>query len=280
MQDSNYVVYVHKDAEGNVRYVGSGRLKRAKEAHPKSYRGIKYLEFVEEHGQLTPEIVCCGLTKDESLSLEISTYDKCVQLGFLLNKKRPHHFKGLPSVEHLNSILYYDETSFSCLRWKVKTSNNKCKKDSAAGFTNEDGYNIVKIDKKRYSAGRLILKMHGFEVGDHDVVDHLNGQRNDDRLCNIRVVTSAENSRNRARIQNTDKELPNGVSIHKGAVTARLVDPSAFTESGRNKELYKSFGIKRYGYDEALRLAIEARIQMVKDLEERLGVVYTERHGT
>lgn len=111
-------------------------------------------------------------------------------------------------------------------------------------------------------------------------MDHLNGQRNDDRLCNIRVVTSAENSRNRARIQNTEKELPNGISIHKGAMTARLVDPSAVNKSGRYKELYKSFGIKRYGYDEALRLAIEARTQMLKELQERLGIVYTERHGT
>ena len=75
MQDNNYVVYIHKDKEGNVRYVGSGRLKRAKENHAKSYRGAKYREFVEKHGKLSTDIVCCELTKEESLSVEISKMD-------------------------------------------------------------------------------------------------------------------------------------------------------------------------------------------------------------
>lgn len=161
MQDNNYVVYIHKDKEGNVRYVGSGRLKRAKENHAKSYRGAKYREFVEKYGKLSTEIVCCELTKEESLSVEISTYDKYVNCGFLLNDKRPYHHQGVPSKEYLNGILYYDELSFSCLRWKVTTSNKKGKKNAPAGCISDNGYNMVKIDKRRYPAGRLILKMQG-----------------------------------------------------------------------------------------------------------------------
>lgn len=76
MIDNNYVVYFHKDTEGRIRYVGSGRIKRAKESHAKSSRGLQYEKFVEEYGRLNLQIVREGLSKEESLKIERQLFEK------------------------------------------------------------------------------------------------------------------------------------------------------------------------------------------------------------
>jgi hypothetical protein len=57
----------------------------------------------------------------------------------------------------------------------------------------EKPYGITLIDGKRVLMHRLILS----ELNDTDFVDHINGNRLDNRKCNLRVCTKSQNAMNR-----------------------------------------------------------------------------------
>lgn len=68
-------------------------------------------------------------------------------------------------------------------------------KGSIAGSVNNNGYKVMFIDSVRYSCHRLAwLYFHGEWP---NVIDHINGDRADNRICNLRNVTVVENARNR-----------------------------------------------------------------------------------
>lgn len=77
---------------------------------------------------------------------------------------------------------------------------------SVAGTIESHGYRHVLIDGKTHKAHRIIWLMvygewveyPGFEI------DHINGDRADNRLCNLRKVTKSANQRNASqRVNNT-----------------------------------------------------------------------------
>jgi hypothetical protein len=53
----------------------------------------------------------------------------------------------------------------------------------------------VKVDDKTYNIHRIIWKLAtGFDPAEE--IDHINGNRSDNRLCNLREATHGENRRN------------------------------------------------------------------------------------
>jgi len=59
------------------------------------------------------------------------------------------------------------------------------------------GYSAVSVDGVEYLAHRIIWKM---VMGDEPMMlDHINGDRGDNRLANLRVASCAENIRNSKR---------------------------------------------------------------------------------
>lgn len=69
------------------------------------------------------------------------------------------------------------------------------------GCPNNGGYVKIHIDGKYYSAHRLVwLLVHG-EIPEYPTweIDHVNGDRGDNRLKNLRKVTKSDNQRNGAR---------------------------------------------------------------------------------
>src|SRR5690606_11618117 len=74
-----------------------------------------------------------------------------------------------------------------------------------------DGYREVGIDGRLYKAHRVIWLYIAGEWPDE--IDHINGDRSDNRFANLRAVSRAENMRNKRSYKN-NRSGQNGVSWH------------------------------------------------------------------
>jgi hypothetical protein len=96
--------------------------------------------------------------------------------------------------KRLKEVLDYDPDT-GVFTWKVQT-NFRIPINSVAGKLNTRGYRSIKIDKKDYLAHRLVwLYVHG--EWPPQLIDHINGDKLDNRLCNIRCATYSQNNTNR-----------------------------------------------------------------------------------
>lgn len=99
------------------------------------------------------------------------------------------------SKDELYELFSYDPTTGE---FKYKTENKyrvQQKVGNLAGCVNKHGYRYIKIKGTPYKAARLaFLYMTGaWPAGE---VDHINGDKGDDRFDNLRDLPSIDNSRN------------------------------------------------------------------------------------
>ena len=100
--------------------------------------------------------------------------------------------RELLELAELKRTLFYGlDTGEFC--WLV-SPNRKIKIGDTAGSINSHGYVHIQINKKFYKAHRLAW----FYVTGKwpEQIDHINGVRTDNRICNLRDVTSQMNTHN------------------------------------------------------------------------------------
>lgn len=97
------------------------------------------------------------------------------------------------------------------LYWENVTSN-RVKKDSIAGTLTEHGYRFISVNKKRIYVHRLIFFI--FNGYYPKYVDHINLNRSDNRIENLRECSSSQNSANRNKLV-TNKSGYKGVHFVK-----------------------------------------------------------------
>jgi hypothetical protein len=117
------------------------------------------------------------------------------------------------TAERLRELLHYDlETGVFTWRVNRRGHIGDVAGNVYGGPPNE-GYRRIMIDRRMYQASRLAwLYMTG--EWPKDQVDHINGDRADNRFCNIREALPAQNSQNRS--MRTDNESGfKGVAWHK-----------------------------------------------------------------
>lgn len=114
-------------------------------------------------------------------------------------------------LDVLNELLSYNHIT-GHIHWKVSVSKNKA--GTLAGNLRNDGYIKVQINKKPFKAHRLAWAMYYGEWPDLDI-DHIDGNRANNKISNLRLATRNENNRNRKAQTGSSKFK--GVQWHKAA---------------------------------------------------------------
>ena len=118
-------------------------------------------------------------------------------------KKKNQKPLKLPERSRLHRLFEFNFDTGKLI-WKEGSKEGK-----EAGYQNKLGYRIVAIkqgDRRiEYKAHRLIYYMFTGDPLTKKVVDHIDGNRSNNRLNNLRAVTHREN------LQNTAQARANGI---------------------------------------------------------------------
>jgi len=82
------------------------------------------------------------------------------------------------------------------LYWKVVYSN-RLKVGDLAGDSDGTGYRRIMMGKKHYKMHRLIWIMHNGDIPENLIVDHIDRNRKNNKIENLRVVSKSLNNVNR-----------------------------------------------------------------------------------
>lgn len=173
------------------------------------------------------------------------------------------------SKKLLQECFIYDEST-GLLTWKSRPSShfkseryrkafNKRMSGKIAGSIDiQTGYIKLSISDKTYYAHRIIMELSGFGTKDFQI-DHINGNKSDNRLCNLRVVDGEGNAKNQKRAINNSSGYV-GVTWSKDMLKWRAA-------ISINKKL------THIGYYDSIEDAVAAR----KGMELKNG--YHSNHG-
>lgn len=117
-----------------------------------------------------------------------------------------------PSKESIRKILSFDQDSGK-LFWKVRTGSSAA--GSIAGTKNQFGYRQVSISGKRYFAHRIVWTLFNGDIPEDKEIDHINGERDDNRISNLRLVSRSQNNMNTA-VSKRNTSGCKGVCYHSG----------------------------------------------------------------
>jgi len=102
--------------------------------------------------------------------------------------------KEMPTQQEIKKQLHYDEAT-GIFTWIV-SKNSFMKIGDLAGGINTYGYWIVSIDNKHYMSHRLAWVYINGSCPSHLQVDHINGDKSDNRINNLRLCNAIENQQN------------------------------------------------------------------------------------
>ena len=114
------------------------------------------------------------------------------------------------NTNHLKSLLSY-EPETGLIRWIAKGKGRIKKKE--AGTLLYSGYMGICIGVKRWQSHRIAWALYHGEWP-KDQIDHINGVKTDNRICNLREATNSQNGKNLG-LSKANKSGVKGVAYEK-----------------------------------------------------------------
>lgn len=150
-------------------------------------------------------------------------------------------------IEQLRKLISYDPETGKFTRLATLVSHG----NSGEGGINTIGYRVISVGGKRYYAHRLAWALHHGEWP-KGRIDHANGDRDDNRIANIRVASAAQNVQNR-KVRADNKSGYKGVSPNRYGWMANIKVDKKNVYLGTYKtpveaaEVYRAASIKYHG---------------------------------
>lgn len=123
------------------------------------------------------------------------------------------------TLERLKEALEYNQETGEFRR--LLSTGARAKIGAVAGSKRNDGYVTIKLDKHRFYAHRLawLFENGGYPSG---LIDHINGNTSDNRICNLRDASISVNTQNQRRPMKSNKSGVLGVSPNGRGFMARI----------------------------------------------------------
>lgn len=94
--------------------------------------------------------------------------------------------------------------------WNKHIKFSRIQKGDVAGFIDNGGYRIIRLNGKEFSAHRLIWEHFNGPIPVGMKIDHIDGDTDNNHLINLRLATPGQNTHN-SKIPNTSKSKIKGV---------------------------------------------------------------------
>jgi hypothetical protein len=98
------------------------------------------------------------------------------------------------NIERLRELFAYDPKT-GVIRWIVDYRHLYISSGDLAGCIDRKGYRVIKVGRSTFKAHRIAWALH---YGEWPVrcLDHINCDRDDNRIANLRQATNAQNNAN------------------------------------------------------------------------------------
>jgi hypothetical protein len=168
--------------------------------------------------------------------------------------------------EEWSEVFKVDSTSPSGLSWKISGNNRPVGKQ--VGWLDSNGYWRCEYKSKAILVHRIIYHLENGDLTTEFVVDHIDRNPLNNSPENLRMITKAQNCRNK-EMRKDNRTGINGVQECHFFIASWVQD---------GKSCSKTFSVFELGYENARNLAEELRSVKLKELNE-LGYNYAESHG-
>ena len=122
----------------------------------------------------------------------------------------------MKELDRFRELLRY-EPETGKFYWRVNRRGSKAKAGLEAGCIDNEGYRAIRVDDHQYRAARVSWLFVNGEWP-KKYIDHINHNRDDNRIANLRDVSDITNNRNRAQV----RDLPCGIYRHGRGYRAQV----------------------------------------------------------
>ena len=251
-----HIVYAYYDKDGVVRYYGEG----AKEERAYHFNGHPSKGFTKYFSEYNPEvrILHYGLSKEEAQRIEQELVTENLNtVATIYNHPVTSRRKKSIDFETINNLVYYDETSPTCLRWKVTDGYGNKVAGKQAGHLSKRGYSDLHLSKLgTFKCHVIVWLLHNKTIDVSKCIDHVDGNRENNRIDNLREVTHSDNGKNRESRTNTGYK---NLHLHKHKNAYYVY----WSENGKRQHVF--FKVSDYASaEEALQKSLAFRLEKIE----------------